>query len=171
MAFTDRPCVSELRRLFKYCPVTGHIYANPVKKEGRPRKSGPQGRINGAGHIQICVSNTRFPAHHIAWALHYGKWPKSMLDHINGVRTDNRITNLREATGSENCCNAVRYKSNTTGVKGVTFSKGKFVARIWLNRKAIYVGAFSSLEAAASARLVAQRQLHKDFECSRGNII
>jgi len=134
---------------------------------GRPRNTGEQGRKNGSGHIQICISGVRYPAHHIAWAMHYGDWPNKIIDHADGNPANNSISNLRMASISENCCNAKVYKNNSSGFKGVHVENGKYVARIWKDKKAVYLGAFSTIEEAIAARKLAQETLHKEFSCFR----
>lgn len=92
----------------------------------------------------------------------YGHWPKGHLDHINRDRTDNRIENLRDITPAENQHNSNVLKNNTSGFRGVNWSSdmGKWVAKICINRKQIYLGAFKRVEDAANAYLSASKELH-----------
>jgi hypothetical protein len=88
---------------------------------------------------------------------------KKQLDHINGIKRDNRIENLREATDSENQQNQKKPPAhNTSGFLGVTKYKrnGKWVAGIKLNGKRINLGYFDTPEAAHAAYLQKKKELH-----------
>ncbi len=87
------------------------------------------------------------------------------VDHINLDTLDNRRENLRVATNSQNQYNKPLQKNNTSGYKGVTYFKqfGKWVARIRVNNKSIYLGVFDTPEAAADARKIAAIELHGEF--------
>lgn len=92
--------------------------------------------------------------------------PKGLLvDHINGNKLDNRIANLRLATKQQNSCNSRRYKSNTSGIKGVSLVKysGRWRAYIVINRKQIHLGIFSTKEEAGVAYAEAAVRYHGDY--------
>ena len=93
--------------------------------------------------------------------LCFGHIPENAeIDHINHVRDDNRLANLRFVTRSENRKNQSVSSKSTTGVTGVYFSKSrnKFIAQIKVNREVIYLGIFETLEGAAEARRQADRK-------------
>lgn len=96
-------------------------------------------------------------AHRVAWAVYTGETPKGQIDHINGVRSDNRICNLRDVSLSENRKNQRRSSKNTTGFHGVTFSHGKFVAQAKAGGVGYYLGRFDSAEDAHRARVAFDR--------------
>lgn len=87
----------------------------------------------------------------------------SMVDHINGNRLDNRRKNLRLATAAENAWNQKMKKTNTTGYKGVVFSKGRYVAKIRFKSKQIHLGCYSNPKDAANAYDNAAIVFHKEF--------
>lgn len=123
------------------------------------------GKIAGSkrkkdGYISLSIDRKPLLAHRIIWAMYYGYWPIKYLDHINRNRSDNRISNLREVSCSENCQNTTIYKSNKNGVKGVYYHSGGYEARISVNRKKIYLGFFRTFEEAKAARLSAEAVLH-----------
>lgn len=93
-------------------------------------------------------------AHRVAWAIYYGYWPKDYIDHINGVRHDNRISNLRDADQFVNMRNASKSKRNKSGVVGVHWHKSaeKWAASIMVDGKNKHLGLFSELDEAATAR-------------------
>lgn len=116
-----------------------------------------------AGYVHIRFRRRLFKAHRVAFAIHYGRWPLCHIDHINRDRADNRIVNLRECEVKENAQNKT-CKAGRTGVVGVTNVTGyegrKFIARIKLNGKNVYLGVFNSLDDAALARHSARALLH-----------
>ena len=87
------------------------------------------------GNTRIALTRdeceTGFLAHIVCWALMTGAWPEHEIDHINGVRDDNRQTNLRQATRAQNMHNGPRLRTNTSGFAGVAWDKngGKWIAR------------------------------------------
>jgi hypothetical protein len=85
------------------------------------------------GYIKIFIDGRLYFAHRLAWLYVYGEYPSMQIDHINGIRNDNRICNLRQVTPLENCHNSIApRKNNTTGYAGVSFNKavGKYSAQI-----------------------------------------
>lgn len=96
-----------------------------------------QGYLNGKLTISGKVYLLR--QHRILWAMHAGEWPSDQIDHINGNKLDNCISNLRVVTNQENSRNRKRNRNNTTGVTGVYFNKqnGKWVATIFVDGKLI----------------------------------
>lgn len=102
------------------------------------------------GYITIQINRKKYKAHRLAWLYTHGYMPNGFIDHINGVRNDNRLCNLREATNQENQRNSLIRKDNTSGFKGVSFHKstGKWAANIRLNNKLKHLGLFESPELA-----------------------
>jgi hypothetical protein len=96
----------------------------------------------------------------MVWAMTYGEWPDE-LDHINGIKHDNRIANLRQATPKENAFNRGAHKNNTSGYKGVCFYKknGKYQATV----NGIYLGRFDTPELAHAAYCAEADRLHGEF--------
>jgi hypothetical protein len=85
------------------------------------------------------------------------------IDHVNGIKDDNRIENLREATGSQNQLNKTITKSNTSGVKNVTFEQNKYRVRLRINKKLINIGTFDNLELAELVAIEARDKYHGEF--------
>lgn len=99
-------------------------------------------------------------AHRVAWAIYYGEWPEGEIDHINGDRADNRISNLRDVTKSENNKNAKRSRRNTTGHIGVYWEslRNKWRADITSGKKTVCLGRFDKKDDAIAARRAAEPQ-------------
>lgn len=109
---------------------------------------------NGQGYKKGYILSKPYKAHRIIWLWWYGEWPKGNIDHINQIRDDNRIENLRVVTQIENCKNQVKRKNNTSGVTGVYFDKAckKWIAQVFVNRNKIHLGVFVNFEDAVKAR-------------------
>lgn len=114
------------------------------------------------GYRKGAIFGRTMYSHRVIWAIVHGDNPKGQIDHINGVRTDNRIVNLRDVSRSENNKNIRLKNCNTSGFNGVSWSKGakKWVAYIQDNGKRKVIGYFHDLESAANARAKRDRELN-----------
>lgn len=101
----------------------------------------------------------------VCWFLHYGEWPKDQIDHINLDRSDNRIENLRVCSYSENMCNREKLSNNSTGYKGVCWSKfhNKYKVTIAKNKVQIHGGYFTDIDEAVKKSKELRKQYHGDF--------
>lgn len=150
------PTLCVLRSLFKYDPETGDIF---WISSGRGKiKKRPAGTQELSGYKGIVINGKRIRSHIIAWALYHNKWPEDQLDHINGIKTDNRIANLREATNSQNGKNFKIKSNNKSGTTGVVYDKinNKWRATIKIDGRQINLGRFIKIEDAISARMHAE---------------
>ena len=122
------------------------------------------------GYIQITIDQVKQQAHRLAWFYVYGTWPKEQIDHINGVRHDNRIANLREVTISENRKNIRLRDNNTSGRIGVSWASRdkRWRAAIQVNGKMMHIGNFKEFDDAVRAREVAEK--HYGFHKNHGRI-
>lgn len=152
-----------LRELLIYQPETGQLH-NAVRR-GRAQKGQLVTLHTSDGYLRVTVLRRTLLAHRVAWAMHYGEWPKGELDHVNGVRDDNRIDNLREATSQENSMNRGKYRNNTSGYKGVTWdaSRSKWLVAVSKGGKREHVGRYDDLEVAVCAYKTRARILHGGF--------
>lgn len=147
--------------VLSYDPDTGLF----TRKIGWHRFSA--GSIAGAlhpnGYVYISINGTRTGAHRLAWLYVEGTLPDCSIDHLNGVRSDNRIANLREASVTLNAENQRRpHSNNKSGFLGVSRNtQGSWSARIRVKGKLIQIGSFPDPEAAHSAYLNAKRLLHE----------
>lgn len=129
------------------------------------------GQVAGAfgrdGYRQIRVDGRIYWAHRLAWLWAHGEWPESEIDHVNGDRADNRISNLRAVTSSQNKMNSAIRSDNSSGVKGVSYRSdtGKWFAYINAGpgKKRVRLGCYPTLAAAAEARRVAELEMHGEF--------
>ena len=126
------------------------VFAWKLKK-GKGDTGNVAGSAMPAGYLRIMVDGERFFAHRLAWFYVHKMWPTQQIDHINLDNSDNKINNLREATQSQNQANKpINARVNSTGYKGVSYkkSRGKFIARIRVNKKLIDLGYFDTAESA-----------------------
>lgn len=107
------------------------------------------------------ADKVKYYAHRVAWLMVYGEWPSGQIDHINGVRDDNRIKNLRDVAHHDNQRNMKRSVRNKSGVVGVHFNKrlNKWQATIRENGKSKYLGIFETIDDAKLARLHAEEKI------------
>jgi hypothetical protein len=153
----------KLHDLFIYdCDTGVFIRRIATGRNGRHRVGTIAGSIQNTGYIVIYVNGARYVAHRLAWLYMFGEWPLNDLDHINGVKKDNCIKNLRLATRRENMQNVAKHKHNTSGLKGVSWHepRKKWRAYIFNNYKQIHLGLFDSKDAAFQARKNAEIIYH-----------
>ena len=122
------------------------------------------GSLNSTGYRSIRIEGIDYKEHRITWVLKTGSWPKDQIDHINGVRDDNRWENLREATESENKRNQ-RKARGSSGVVGVFWEKNakKWRSQIKPRGKIIHLGLFENKEDAVKARRAAEKEYYGEF--------
>lgn len=151
--------LEHLRAVGKYDPNTGDF----TKIKPHPRwGAGPIRVRDKDGYIVVSIKRKQYRVHRLAWLYMTGKWPTADMDHVNGVRHDNRWCNLRAATRSQNLANS---KKRTAGLKGVHWHKraGKWCAQIRHNYITRYLGLFECSEEAHAAYMAKARELHGEF--------
>jgi hypothetical protein len=113
----------------------------------------------------VKVEGISYLAHRLAWAFVNGEFPESDIDHANGIKTDNRIENLRLATRSENQCNRGKHSNNKSGFKGVNWNREakKWAARCMVKGKRTHIGYFDNAVLAALAYQQLAASMHGAF--------
>lgn len=136
------------------------VTASKVWNSNYPGKvAGTKHESRGKSYRRISINNSDLPSHRLAWIFVYGFIPDDMeIDHINGDGQDNRMSNLRLVSHTQNSMNRRNPENNTSGHIGISFHVGheKWQARIGYKGKRIHLGYFSSLESAANARKLAE---------------
>ncbi|MCO9872104.1 HNH endonuclease [Salmonella enterica subsp. enterica serovar Reading] len=134
-------------------------------------KSGSQaGCKHPYGYMHVRYKGRNYKVHRAIWEMHYGAIPDGMtIDHINHVRDDNRIDNLRVVSMHENNKNASKRNDNTTGVTGVYWRKDRseWQAKIYTDGKQVHIGYFNDFQSAVNARLSAEKKF--GFHQNHGN--
>jgi len=121
--------------------------------------------LHASGYLMGDIFNRKYLAHRVVWALVMGVWPTADVDHKNGVRSDNRWDNLREATRTENNRNTSSRAGSTSQYLGVSWDKdcGRWRAIISVNGTNKHIGSFPREDAAALAYDAAARKHHGKF--------
>lgn len=153
---------AELRKLLNYDPATG-VFTWRYRASLRLQVGAKAGSIGQFEYVRICIDRRSYSAHRLAWLHYYGEWPDRTIDHKNGNKADNRITNLRLATHAQNLWNIPGYAEH--GLKGVSFdaSHKKWVARIMKHGRRQTIGRFDTAQLAARAYAKAALSLHGEF--------
>ena len=163
---TTEPMANTLPReifdYFDYDPETGVIRWK-IDNGPKNRKGRAVGHKNKKGYTEAKFRGKSYFCHRIAWAIgHDTLEVPSILDHINGNRSDNRLSNLRAATPQQNVLNA---KSRKNGLKGASFHKkrNKWHSKIVFNGKCKHLGDFDTEIEAHEAYCRAAAELHGEF--------
>ena len=120
----------------------------------------PAGGFDGHKYVQVRVNGKKELAHRVAWFLSYGEWPAEHIDHVNGNRSDNRLSNLRVVSCAENAKNRSLTTQNSSGVVGVAWNNAKSVwqSQITVGGKQIHLGSFADFQSAVVARRNAEEE-------------
>ncbi len=153
----DRLC-----EVLSYDPTTGELRWK-VRTSNRVHVGDLAGWISIPGYRIISVDGIMYMAHRLAWFHYHGRWPPEETDHINLIRHDNRLDNLREATRVENGRNLPRMCRNTSGFKGVHKHMNYFRARIKVDGRHVHLGLFTTPQEAHAAYVAASEKYHGNF--------
>ena len=157
---------SAVRDLLDYSPETGVITRR--RRSGKALAGAVAGTKNSNGHLQISINSRLYLAHRLAWVWMTGAWPEGSIDHINGIRDDNRWGNLRDVDDFLNAQNQRTAHSNSaSGLLGVHFDPRikKFRAQINISGKRVALGVHETSEAAFATYLEAKKRHHAGFVC------
>jgi HNH endonuclease len=155
--------LDEINSLLSYSKEAGMMTWKVAKKKGSKigDKAGSKEKF---GYISLKLNGKYHKVHRLAWFMSYGVWPKGDIDHINGIRDDNRLCNLRDVTTRVNMQNQRKAMSvNKSGFLGVgkQNSYAKFRSRITVNGKCLYLGVYDTAEQAHKVYLDAKRKYHE----------
>jgi len=158
---------ARLRKVIHYAPDTG-MFTRKVRLAQRhqagDRADTEISTSSMRGYRRVSLFGQRYLAHRLAWFYVHGVWPEKHIDHINGDKGDNRISNLREADDRINMENMRKAKSsNKVGLLGVHLHKqsGRWRARIEVRGKTLHLGLYGTPEIAHQEYLKAKRSLHE----------
>lgn len=122
------------------------------------------GTVSKRGYIHVQYQRKIYKAHRIVYLMFTGQYC-DLIDHINGVLTDNRIENLRPATVAQNQRNAAIRKDNSSGVKNVSWHKrvNKWGVQLSINSVVKHFGYYDDIELAELVAMEARNKYHKEF--------
>jgi hypothetical protein len=152
-----------LKSILDYDFDTG-IFTWKVNKSKRTKIGDVAGWLYN-GYREIEINNQKYKAHRLAWLYVNGEMPKNLIDHIDGNRSNNKISNLREATYQANSENYKTPKTNKSGVKNVSWYKGlnKWVVSINIKKTKKTIGYFEDLELAELVAVEARNKYRGEF--------
>ena len=157
----DDELIAALREYLDYDAETGALtWRLP------PAQCVKSGSLAGSrsdkGYLRVGFRSRLYMAHHVVWALAHGRWSEKELDHINRVRDDNRLDNLRECDRAENMQNQGIAGRGSNRLIGASFDKthGKFTAKIRKDNRQVHLGHYDPEEEAHAVYLAAKRRLH-----------
>lgn len=141
---------------------------------GKAKRGQKAGCLNKSGYVVIRLDQTDYYAHRLMWLYVYGAMPILQIDHIDGVKNNNKPTNLRLATSKQNSENMFRSKANKSGFRGVRFET-RLISKPWSacitnNYKQIHLGYYATFEEAVAARISAEDKYfthHKRQTCDQ----
>ena len=149
----------EVRKHLNYNPETGELMWREWRR-GR-KTSLNVGRTQSNGYMQLQINGTLYQLHRVIWLWVYGYFPENEIDHINRVRSDNRLSNLREVSRTCNARNCGIDPRNKTGVKGIYWETKRkaWLSSIKANDKRKHLGRFKDFTEAVAHRLAAEQCL------------
>ncbi len=150
----------QLRECLSYNPDDG-TFIRLISHTNRHKAGIAAGCSTSNGYVRIYVADKQYLAHRLAFLYMTGEFPRNLVDHINGNKSDNSWSNLREINKSGNGQNTRRaWGHNKTGVLGIGRRGKKFRARIYANGKDIHLGEFQTQDEAREKYLEAKKILH-----------
>lgn len=157
-----------LRQRLHYDPDTGK-WTWLVRASQSTFAGDPAGWHIVTGYMYIRIKKKAYGAHRLAYLYMMGEWPLQQIDHANGDPSDCRWSNLRPSDQSQNMANARRPSHNTSGHKGVNWSKQhkKWKVQIQVNSKKLHLGFYTDLEAAVAAYATGAEKLFGEFARTR----
>lgn len=157
-------------KALSYDPVTGYLIwkTNLYSKRVIPKKRAGS-LVKSTGYRNISLFGRTYLEHQLIWFICNGVWPKGQIDHINQIRDDNRIVNLRDVSKADNARNRSRNPNSKLGEHGIWFNMrtNKYVAEITLNGKKVYQKSFDDIDVAINERRI--KSLELGFHTNHGS--
>lgn len=151
-----------LDELFTYNPLVG-LLINRISRNSRAQAGERAGTINERGYRQVWVDGVKYYEHRVIWLLVYGTLPDE-IDHKDGVRDNNVLSNLREATRNQNCYNA-ETPTGISSLRGASFDSERSMWRAMIqdDGQRRFLGRYDTAEEAHRVYLAAAENIHKEF--------
>ena len=155
---------NKLRDALEYDPLTG-LFRWRYTPNGKVKAGSVAGSPDKDGYTRIRFEGRAYMAHRLAWLFMFGCWPPSLIDHVDGGVSNNRISNLRLASDVENSYNRKKHRNNTSGFRGVDFYRQsqRWRARIRVDGRLICIGLYDCPSKASEAYENYAKSLHGNF--------
>lgn len=151
-----------LRDLLDYDIESGEFIWR-VTRNWRTPAGSRAGNLRSDGYRRIKVDGVLIMENRAAWLWMTGEWPKHQVDHDNLDKSDNRWSNLRDATPTQNSANSPKRSTNRSGYKGVFHHRGRWEAKLHRDGHGVYLGRFDTPELAHAAYIIAATECHGNF--------
>jgi hypothetical protein len=153
---------AELRALFDYEPSTGVLR---WRRRMSPKVAAGQkaGTVVSGGYLGTKIYGHQYLVHRLIWLFAYGVVPSGQIDHADGDRLNNRLSNLRLASAHQNGANRKTPKTNTSGFKGVRKRGDRWRAEIEVHGRSISLGTYGSGDDASAAYYEAAQRYFGSF--------
>jgi hypothetical protein len=150
---------SKLKEILDYDRETG-IFRNRISRGSRAKKGCAAGWVDRHGYRKIVHKGKIYCAHRLAWLYEFGIIPDRPIDHINHIRDDNRISNIRLVSPQGNSRNKSMASNNISGKTGVFYHKRdcRWLAKISINGQQVELGRYKCKENAVSVRVAAEKK-------------
>lgn len=154
----------ELKLLLNYDKNTGEFTWKKLNKTSNRKLGQRAGSLHNKGYRHIRLHNKLYLEHRLAWLYTYGYFPK-VIDHIDGNKLNNKLSNLRECTQAQNMWNTSIIKNTLSKVKGVSYVKllKKWIVRVQINKNRKTIGYFDDLELAELVAIEARIKYHGEY--------
>ena len=152
-----------LHELFNYDHNTGLLYCKTDRAGGKVKAGDLASRLQAkTGYLRVSIDHKYYAAHRIVWLMFNGSLP-DLIDHVDGNRANNQLSNLRQATKQSNSANRNLNANSTTGYRGVTQIGTRFRATIGFKGIRYDLGMFTTALEAHEAYEAKSLELRKDF--------
>lgn len=154
--------ISLLTTCLDYNPESGELH---WKISTGKSKAGKLAGCHSGRYLRVSLQGRTYSAHRIAWAIYYKEAPPSVVDHIDGNTLNNAISNLRAGTDCINQQNqkAAHKRNKSSSYLGVSKFNGMWRAKIYHNKKYIFLGYHPTEESARDAYIEAKKKLHAGY--------
>lgn len=159
MTVTQQDVIDQLH----YDVTTGLMYWKHDRANGKVKAGDIASSIQSkTGYRRVSIDSKYYAAHRLVWLMHYGTLPE-LIDHIDGNRANNILSNLRVATKQSNAANRSKNLNNTSGYRGVVQKGSRYRATIGFKGVRYDLGMFDTAEQAHQAYESKSKELRKDF--------
>ncbi|KVZ27001.1 hypothetical protein WL14_00725 [Burkholderia cepacia] len=136
-----------------YDAATGQLIWKTAAKNKAHVIGKPAGRVEANGYWHVKIDNVLYASHRLIWLLAHGEWPKGMIDHIDGDRTNNRLSNLRDVDAKGNGANRNKVRKDCrSGEFGVFEQRSRWYAYVCRDGRKISLGGYPDKASAVAAR-------------------